>query len=118
MNKGKSQDKRIFIFAGHALDLDKARYSSRELANFILQIGRKLEYCSVNTRVIFIPNLSVSQVTELALVPAIDVFEALSFDDYSRSATLASMEELQYMKCALNGALLLGPDSRSNVELH
>jgi hypothetical protein len=43
MNKGKSQDKRIFIFAGHALDLDKARYSSRELANFILQIGRKLE---------------------------------------------------------------------------
>lgn len=60
----------------------------------------------------------MSQVTELALVPAIDVFEALSFDDYSRSATLASMEELQYMKCALNGALLLGPDSRSNVELH
>jgi hypothetical protein len=36
MNKGKSQDKRIFIFAGHALDLDKAQYSSRKLANFIL----------------------------------------------------------------------------------
>jgi hypothetical protein len=34
--------KRLFFFAGHALDSDKANYSHRELANFVLQMAQKL----------------------------------------------------------------------------
>lgn len=68
-------------------------------------------------RVALIPNLSSSQVTELALVSAVDVFEALSVNDWSRAATLALSEQVQYMKCALNGAVLLGPDSDSNLQM-
>lgn len=94
LKRGPSEEKRIFIFAGHALDSDQALFSSRELADYILQIGRKLKKCSLNTRVIFVPNLSVNQVIELALVPSVDVFEALSYDDWNRSATLSSLEQL------------------------
>ena len=59
----------------------------------------------------------MNQETELALIPAVDVVEALSFDDWGRSSTLASLEGMQFMKCAFNGALLLGADSSSNLQL-
>lgn len=92
IKKVNNTNKRVFIFAGHALDQVKSSFKSRELANFIIQVGQKLAQST--TKIIFLPNLSVNQSTELDLVSAIDVFEANSFDDWSRSATLASLEEL------------------------
>ena len=83
--------KRFFIFAGHAIDRKEAKFSYRELANWILQLGLKLQALSATNRVVFIPNLSNNQATELALLPTIDVFESLHVDDWSQSATLASL---------------------------
>jgi hypothetical protein len=68
-------------------------------------------------RIAFIPNFCSNQVTELALISTIDVFEALSVDNWSKAATLAASESVQYMKCAQNGAILLGPNSDSNVQM-
>jgi hypothetical protein len=114
--ENRAEYKRLFFFAGHALDSNNASYSYRELANYVLQLSQSLLHIKSNMRLAFIPNLSSNQITELALLPTIDVFEALSVNDWSKAATLAAAEQVQFMKCAVNGALLFGPDSDSNLQ--
>ena len=84
--------KRIFLFSGHAFNENSESYNQRELVNFILMLGEKLRHESKDTRVAFIPNLSTDDLTELALISSVDVFEALSEDDANRASTLADFE--------------------------
>ena len=106
--------KRIYLFAGHALDDKSGSYNKKELVNFILKLGVRLLSYSNNTRVAFIPNLSTNDLTELALISSVDIHEALSESSQNDASILAEFESLSYMKCALNGAILVGSNSASN----
>lgn len=103
--------KRMFILSGHALTPE-----SRTLANLALHVAHHLDSTNSTTRINLIPNLTLNQSTELQVIAAVDIYENLTTSGL-HAASLQKLQETAFMKCAMNGAVLLGEDHRENREI-